>query len=306
MNNEKNRFISSMISIIIPVYNCSQYLEDCVKSIDDQTYKNIEIIIIDDGSTNDTSNIITRTVSKYKNVTAYYQNNSGAGVARNLGLSYAKGEYIAFLDADDFYYDKNAIEKMIKVCKKTNLPICASYRVEYINKNYFHSDMYKSYKIDDDYITLDFANTQYDFFFQSYIYNHEFLIDNDISFPSYRRFEDPVFLVKALDASKKFALVDTNLHCYRKGHQNRDNNTQYIVDNLMGIKEVLLIAQEKYHLLYEENICRIDKMFRYDIEKMVNDDVHSILAEINNIYRKKSDTDLQIFIDFLKLYDEVN
>ena len=100
-----------MISVIVPAYNVEKYIEECLLSLVNQTYKDIEIIIINDGSTDKTKEIIIEYQEKYKNITGYNQKNNGVSVARNLGLKIAKGEYVIFVDPDD-YLDSTMIEKM--------------------------------------------------------------------------------------------------------------------------------------------------------------------------------------------------
>lgn len=101
-----------MVSVIIPVYNGERYIEKSIKSVLDQSFRDIEIIIVDDGSTDGTANII----KKY-NVRYIYQNNKGPSAARNRGIKEAKGEYISFLDADDIYYPLK-IEEQVQILEK--------------------------------------------------------------------------------------------------------------------------------------------------------------------------------------------
>ncbi|MEO2683100.1 glycosyltransferase family 2 protein, partial [Clostridium butyricum] len=114
-----------MISVIVPAYNVEKYIEECLLSLVNQTYKDIEIIIINDGSTDKTKEIIIEYQEKYKNITGYNQKNNGVSVARNLGLKIAKGEYVIFVDPDD-YLDSTMIEKMHDKLKMTDsdLVIC--------------------------------------------------------------------------------------------------------------------------------------------------------------------------------------
>lgn len=123
-----------IISVIIPMYNSQLYIEECIKSVQQQTIKELEIIVIDDGSTDDSSIIVENLKKIDKRIELYYQDNSGAGVARNKGINYAKGEYLSFLDSDDFFYQKDALENMIKACITNNVYICGSYRIEYKKK----------------------------------------------------------------------------------------------------------------------------------------------------------------------------
>ena len=99
----------SKISVIIPVYNGEKYIQRCVDSVLNQTYSDIEIIVINDGSTDNTENIL----KSYSNIVLINKENEGVSKARNTGLSLAKGDYVYFCDADD-YLEKNAFEILIK------------------------------------------------------------------------------------------------------------------------------------------------------------------------------------------------
>ena len=99
------------ISIIIPCYNIEKYLNKCLMSLFDQTFKDFEIICIDDGSSDDTLNILNKYAKEHSNLRVITQTNQYAGVARNNGMKYAKGEYLLFLDGDDFF-ELNMLEKL--------------------------------------------------------------------------------------------------------------------------------------------------------------------------------------------------
>ncbi len=97
---------SELISIIVPVYNVERYLEKCINSIIAQTYDNIEIILVNDGSTDDSTSIIARFEKVDSRVRSYSQDNGGLSAARNTGIDNAKGRYIAFVDGDDYIHPR--------------------------------------------------------------------------------------------------------------------------------------------------------------------------------------------------------
>ncbi|MBP3707033.1 MAG: glycosyltransferase family 2 protein [Clostridia bacterium] len=97
MENKKR-----LVSIIIPAYNAEKYLQRCLESVVNQTYKNIEIIIVNDGSTDNTESIIIRYQKKYKSIKYFKKENNGVSDARNYGIAQASGEYFCFVDADDY------------------------------------------------------------------------------------------------------------------------------------------------------------------------------------------------------------
>lgn len=122
--------ISDLISIILPVYNSEKYLNNCIESIINQSYKNWELIIVDDCSTDSSSKILEYYSLKYPNVVVLRQNtNSGAGSSRNLGLRKASGSFIAFIDSDDIW-DNDKLNNQIVFMKKNNCAISFhSYRL---------------------------------------------------------------------------------------------------------------------------------------------------------------------------------
>ena len=105
---------AALLSVIIPVYNVEPYLEQCLDSVINQTYKNLEIICIDDGSTDNSLKILEKFQKKDKRIKLIKQQNQGASVARNAGLDIATGEYIAFVDSDD-YLELNAYEECMNI-----------------------------------------------------------------------------------------------------------------------------------------------------------------------------------------------
>lgn len=107
------------VSVIVPVHNVKPYLERCVKSVLGQTYKDVEIILVDDGSTDGSGELCDELASRYGIVSAIHQNNQGISGARNVGLHRATGEYAAFLDADDAWLLPDGLEQLVKEAEDT-------------------------------------------------------------------------------------------------------------------------------------------------------------------------------------------
>lgn len=118
------------VSIIIPVYNCERYIRKCLESALGQTYSNIEILVIDDGSQDGSSEIINQIAQGQSKLQVYRQENQGVSVARNIGLKHATGKYLAFVDGDD-YLGKNYIKEMVQCAQKydSELVICGYQKV---------------------------------------------------------------------------------------------------------------------------------------------------------------------------------
>lgn len=114
-----------LVSIIIPAYNVCEYIEKCILSAVRQTYSSIEIVVVDDGSLDDTSIIVDRLAAQDSRIISIHQNNSGVSAARNMGISKSKGEYLVFLDGDD-YLAPDFVEYMLKLVEVTGGDLCFS------------------------------------------------------------------------------------------------------------------------------------------------------------------------------------
>lgn len=110
------------VSVIIPVYNVKDYLEQCINSVIGQTIDNIEVILVDDGSTDGSEVICDKFASQYENISVYHKENGGQGSARNIGIKEAKGKYIYFLDSDD-YIVPDALMKLFVLAEKEDLEV---------------------------------------------------------------------------------------------------------------------------------------------------------------------------------------
>ena len=113
-----------MVSVIVPVYNAEKYIEKCVMSILSQTYGDIEVLLIDDGSTDQSGHIIDNIAKTDSRISVLHTENRGVAKARNCGIAQSKGEYIAFLDSDD-QMDAHFIEKAISAIKDSDYVSCA-------------------------------------------------------------------------------------------------------------------------------------------------------------------------------------
>ena len=102
----------SLVSVIVPIYNVELYLERCIKSIINQTYRNLEIILVDDGSPDRCPQICDEWCAKDERVKVIHKDNAGLGMARNTGIEHATGEYVYFVDSDD-YIDNDTIEQVL-------------------------------------------------------------------------------------------------------------------------------------------------------------------------------------------------
>ena len=126
-----------LISIIVPVYNAHEFLEECVASLTGQTYENIEVLLINDGSTDDSASLCDSLAEKDSRIRVFHKENGGTHTARNLGLEQAKGEYVMFSDPDD-WFDLNTIETLVQEIENYDLDVV---RFNYVREFFDHSSV---------------------------------------------------------------------------------------------------------------------------------------------------------------------
>lgn len=187
----------SKVSLIVPVYNTSKYLEKCINSLINQTLDDIEIIIINDGSTDNSEKIIKK--FNDKRIKYIAKQNEGIGKTRNLGIEKATGEYLAFVDSDD-YLSIDFCEKMYKKATSDNcdIVICNFFEVRHnligIKFNDFKDTNLKKYPELINNINLGPCNK---------IYKKELFENKDNRFVENLKYEDAPFVVKMLISAKK-------------------------------------------------------------------------------------------------------
>ena len=198
------------ISIVIPVYNAKKYIDRCLKSLIKQTEKNIEIILVNDGSKDNSLEILNKYKKDNKNIKVYDQINKGPGAARNLGISKAKSKYIGFVDIDD-YIHKDMYKLMLEEIEKSNsdIVICDYYAV-HNNKEKYKSngtkEMYSNLKINPHLLNI------IDSCPWNKLYKRE-LFDN-YKFKEDIKYEDFEVIPKVLYAADKISKIDKALYYY--------------------------------------------------------------------------------------------
>ena len=190
--------MNNLISIIIPVYNVEQYLRQCLDSVVNQTYKNLEIILVDDGSTDNSGKICDEYAVKDNRIKVIHKQNGGVSSARNVGLDVATGDYIGFVDSDD-YIENDMYEYLYNLARENNAEISIC-QVDYIKGN---NISYKMLLKEDQLLTTNQALEI--FYTQLYIYNKLFkknilsnvFFTNDICIA-----EDTLFCLESFKRSK--------------------------------------------------------------------------------------------------------
>ncbi len=206
------------VSVIVPVYNVEKYIDKCLKSLVNQTLSDIEIIVVNDGSTDNSETIIKQYLEKYQNKIKYVtKQNGGLSDARNYGMKFATGEYIAFLDSDD-YVDNTIYEKMYN---KATEEQCDFVECDFIWK-------YSKKEIKD---CGEIYNNKHEMLEKARVVawnkliKRELLINNKIEFPKGLRYEDIEFFYKLLPHINKCGFVKEFLIYYVQ-RENSIVNTQ--------------------------------------------------------------------------------
>ena len=261
------------VSVIIPVYNVEKYLRECLDSVVNQTLKDIEIICVNDGSTDNSLEILKEYEKQDSRIKIIDKKNEGVAAARNDGIRIANGEFVCFIDPDDYYPLVDILEDLYTNAKQNNVYICGGEFSCFTNndrnltQNY--GDTFEGYLFPENKL-IKYSDYQFDYGYHRFIYNKNFLLQNKIFFPKYKRFQDPPFMVNAMITAGNFYALNKITYAYRHGHQAVKWTKEKIYDLLHGILDNLKYA-DRYHLSklseYSEN--RLMQHWRF-IEPMIN------------------------------------
>ena len=225
------------VSIIIPVWGVEKYISKCLDSLVNQTLEDIEIIVVNDGSPDNSQKIIDEYVKKYPDkVKSYIKENGGQGSARNYGLEVSTGEYIGFVDSDDFV-ELDMFEKMYNKAKKdkADIVVCGSYNVseDYSKKD---KDVFVT-NYDTDLENVIFGKMAV----WNKIYKRNIIVDNKITFKEKVWYEDLAFTLKTIINSSKFSFIDEPLYDYliRQGSTMNNSNVERNLEILQAFDDVL-------------------------------------------------------------------
>lgn len=277
--------MNELISIIVPIYNVEEYLERCVNSIINQTYKNIEIILVNDGSTDNSGNICNELGKKDNRIKIIHKQNGGLSDARNAGLKIAQGCYIGFVDSDD-YIKEDMFETLYNLNKKYNSEISIVSYYEYYNGKLIAARDSKKLEIFNkiDAIKELLIDTK----IQSYAWNKLFkkeLFEN-LEFPTNKNFEDIATILLLFEKAEKIVLLEDPKYYYLR----RDNsivgkrNYKTYKDYLDVIYNKYLYLDGKYDEidLYNAYNFIINMIWVYTI--IVTFDLEDVYKEFEKIY----------------------
>ena len=274
-----------MLSIIIPIYNVEKYLTKCIESVINQTYKNLEIILVNDGSTDNSKDIINKYSLIDSRIKVINKKNGGLSDARNVGIEIAKGDYIAFLDSDD-WIELNMYEKLYSYIKQENADIVqCSYQEVY-------NEEVNNQKIKEEIKLISGKDSLYNLYGENHgktvvvwnkIYKRELF--NDIRFPKGKYHEDEFTTYKLLYKANKIVDLNLPLVYYRQ----RDGS---IMNSKFNIKrlDALEAFNERLAFYKEKNLDELQQVT-----------LAQILYFTNLFYIKIKDSDIDDKYEILKL-----
>ena len=304
--------MNDLISIVIPIYNASKYLEKCINSVINQTYKNLEIILVNDGSIDNSLDICNDFKDKDNRIKVISKKNEGVSKTRNIGIDKCKGKYLMFLDSDD-YIDEIYVEKMYTYLTKNNLSmVTSSMTLVDVNYNVLKVSSYKDksdiLQVKD--IYKDIVNTSYFCPIWKNIIKISLIKDNSIYFDDSLKFgEDLLFSFKIIQSCEKIGYLSFPGYFYVQNnasitHNNsfdfvkkyvEDNKHVYSILNEYINDDVLitnrLFSKYNFALLKLIKNCKYGEFKHYATllyKNMFNKDDIIKVCEIN--YESKSNT----------------
>lgn len=289
-------------SIIVPVYQTKNYLAECIESVLSQTYPHFEIILIDDGSTDGSSELCDYYSKKDNRIVAIHKKNEGQGVARNIGVSIAKGEYIIFLDSDDWWNDVDALNKIDKLSDKTDLVF---FELSIMNRKEIKIDI--ANKLKDEYdngqlFMYDLLNKDPSFSWYPvlYAFKKEIWENNNILFPKNTFFEDTATVYKIVLFSNKVKVLKDVFYCYR---QSRNESTTKSVNCVLLSNHIDVCGNCINYVIAADNINK-------DLKKLLLNNFGCGYVDVVNHLHRLSKHDFnrikQILIKNYYILDYVN
>ena len=252
MNSENHTVNLKKVSIIIPCYNVEKYLEDCLSSVVSQTYNNLEIIVINDGSSDSTPKIVDKFSALDSRIIAIHQENRGVSESRNLGIKKSSGEYICFIDSDDKVLPQY-IERMVEYINNEQADIiCTSMSFLHGNVQTTNPETLPNKKTEfnspKQYL-ISLLNNEMDWMTGisacGKLYRKQCI--EEISFPQNRVCEDAYILYDYLSHSKKTVIIPESLYIYRKCENSISHSIteKYVLDNLVWKTRLLSIYNKE-------------------------------------------------------------
>jgi glycosyltransferase involved in cell wall biosynthesis len=240
-----------LLSVIVPIYNTGAYLDKCIESLVNQTLDNIEIILIDDGSEDDSLSICNKYLTKYDNIRVYSKKYSGVGATRNYGISLARGRYIGFVDSDD-YIDKNMYKYLIESALNNEYEVSmCGYEEVHNNTTIDKCDIDLSWRVlsNKNQIMKEYLMLKITTFVWDKIYKKDFLLKYKVRFEEGCYYEDINMVLKSLHYCNKIAINETKYYKYiqREGSIMHSRTEKHLNDYICQISNFYKFIYENYN-----------------------------------------------------------
>ena len=274
----------------MPVYNNEDYLKEAIESIQNQTISDVELICVDDGSTDNSLEILNNLSSEYGFIKVFSQENAGSGSARNKGLDNATGQFVAFLDSDDLFIEKDALEVMYDTAISNNSDMVSANLVnitpnrKITNSN---SNCNSKYKCFEEYAEISPDEYGIPWSFYKNLFKRDIIEENNIRFPDLRRGQDPVFLADFLSKIKKIHCVPKVLYGYMVNSPGVNN-----LNNSIKKLHYLIHYEKTFELLDAAGLMNTSKKYK--------------LESIKRLQNSLENGDLEYFKLFLEVFKDTS
>lgn len=252
------------ISIVVPIYNSEKYIKKCIDSLINQTYKNIEIILVNDGSNDNTEKIIKD--YKDKRIKYFKNKNHGIGYSRNFGIKKATSKYIMFVDSDD-YLELDACSKVMENIKDNDILVfnfnkIINKSIEKIKINEFKASSLK----ENPNLLLDINLSPW-----NKVYKRDMLIKNNIKFEEQLKYEDATFVSYSLDRASKITYMDEYLYNYVIHSKSETTiRDEKVFDIIKVVDKIRVYFENKDYMNETINKLIVRILTNYTIQQRVN------------------------------------
>lgn len=283
--------LSPLVSVIVPVYNVEQFLVKCIDSILCQTYRNLEIILIDDGSTDSCPEICNEYAGKDLRIFVIHKSNEGQAIARNIGLDNCNGEYICFVDSDD-WLENTAIEYMVAIAQRERADLVIAER-RHVRAD--GESSFTPYQLLEGESILRLTDVQAINLFAeknwapwARLYRKS--LYKDIRFPNYKIFEDEAIMFQLLKNSQTIAYTNKIVYNYnvRDGSTTKQCYTKKKIDGVRAWDNNLEYLKENYPVAVKLVVNKMVQICIYNLDNLIQleekDDLDYVLRVLKKYY----------------------
>lgn len=280
-----------LISIVVPVYNVEKYLDKCVKSIINQTYDNLQIILVDDGSKDNSGKLCDLWEQRDRRIITKHKDNGGLSDARNYGVKFAEGKYVMFVDSDDII-SENIVEYLMKLIYETNsdISICAPLHCYPEEKIVFEKEKFHKVFSADEAVKEMLYQKSFLVSACAKIYRKEYF--DNIKFPVGMLFEDSATIYKIFECADRIVYGDAKLYGYMhrensittKKFSKADCDILYICDEIVAYMD----RKKDYDLIAASLAYQMSAAFRIYLNAPRNNQFNDEIKKSEDIIKTNS------------------